>query len=543
MYNSKTYKEMKRKYYLNLLTIIMVAMLSVVFVSCSKDDKDDELEQTENISEQDPEGTIVLNMSSGASGNYYKIGDLCAIHIDEANNFKGERYNNAEFVSVGLVGGLGKIKQIPNSGWAESAAVVPGTGYVMRCNGQYARIYVIEYLGQTYTDEQGNTYGATSGAKIKYQAPFQLPISLESSSLTFTSEASSQSVRLKNATSVSVEEAPVWCTVSTDINSITVRVSENLSAQQYAGDIILKNSVSSVKLSVIQKSSTSPKFEGGRGTADDPYQIKTAQQLDNVRIALNSHFVQTADIDLGAYLDTNGSGWEPIGDLEKPYFTGTFDGNMQEIRSVWIKRPTTGNIGLFGTIYNASISNIRLIIGDKGFSGHTAGGICGSAQKSIINSCSVSGNITGQYGVGGISAGGNSTTIKQCYSQGIINLTSVNWAGGICPSENVDILDCYSEATINVLGNSNAKAMGIGGFSVRNCYYAGKLNGGGFALTYYQWIEHSYYLSGCGYVGYYGQELSSSEMMKQSSFEGWDFVNIWKITEGKTYPTLRCFDK
>lgn len=32
-------------------------------------------------------------------------------------------------------------------------------------------------------------------------------------------------------------------------------------------------------------------------------------------------------------------------------------------------------------------------------------------------------------------------------------------------------------------------------------------------------------------------------MKKQSTYESWDFKNTWKITEGKTYPTLRCFDK
>ena len=197
---------MSKKILFQLMTSAMMFCLCACFLSCSKDDSDDELEQTTNVSSQDPEGTIVLNMSSGASGNYYQIGNLCEIHIDEANNFKG-RYSDAKFVSVGLVSGLGKITQIPTAGWAQSAAVVPGTGYVMRYGDQYARIYVVEYLGMTYTDEQGNTYGQTTGATIKYQAPFQLPIKIANTSLTFTSEAGIQTLQFENPTSATIEKS------------------------------------------------------------------------------------------------------------------------------------------------------------------------------------------------------------------------------------------------------------------------------------------------------------------------------------------------
>lgn len=528
---------------LSLLMACMVVCLCTCFSSCSKDDSDDELEQTTNVSSQDPEGTIVLNMSSGASGNYYQIGNLCEIHIDEANNFKGERYSGAKFVSVGLVSGLGKITQIPTSGWAESAAVVPGTGYVMRYGDQYARIYVVEYLGMTYTDEQGNTYGQTTGATIKYQAPFQLPIKIASTSLTFTSDAGSQSLQFENPTTATVEEKPEWCEVTRTETGITVSVSENLTATQRKGEIVLKNTANSVTLNITQMGASSPKFQAGSGTEQDPYQITNAQQLKYISKALNAHFVLTADISLNE--EAAGSGWDPIGKQEAP-FTGTLDGQGHTIKNMWMKRPTTDGVGLFGYIQNASISNLRIEIGSNGINGGThVGGICGNATNQCkIHQCSVIGKLTGSNTIGGICGyANNSTTFEQCYSDGSISTNNISWqesCAGIVGSGG-NVTNSYSTASL-----AGYVCSGIsGGANVSKCYYAGKVS------------SSSYYFNCNGTYTYYDSSnvtpnhnvsdsrnaRSQTQMKTQSNYEGWDFTTIWKITEGKTYPTLRCFNK
>ena len=49
-------------------------------------------------------------------------------------------------------------------------------------------------------------------------------------------------------------------------------------------------------------------FAGGSGTAEDPWQIATAEQLDRVRDDLKAHYVLTDDIDLSGY-----ENWIPIG--------------------------------------------------------------------------------------------------------------------------------------------------------------------------------------------------------------------------------------
>ena len=641
---------MKRKNYLNLLTVIMVAMLSVVFVSCSKDDKDDELEQTENVSNQDPEGTIVLNMEGGASSNYYKMGDFVEIHIDAANNFRGKDHNNykIEFVAIGKVGGLSKVNQIPLSGWAESAAVTPGTGYMMRYystnifnesfgNPQYVRIYVVDYLTTTYTDETGNVYGSSSGATIKYQAPLQqkinfdnsslafnntgnvsqsvklkvpthlsvkekpewckvttyvdsvcitvsenigearkgdvilynvygeatisisqnaiAAISFESSSITFSSEASTQTVKLKTSTNVELEEKPNWCTVDLSSDAISVSVVENLSASQRTGKIILKNAVGSASIDVVQKASSTPLFEKGMGTEEDPYQIKTAKQLENIGKSSSSHFVITSDIDLKAYLYEYGNGWEPIDD-----FRGTLDGKGHILKGLWIKRPSTDYIGLFSSITQATIRDINVEIDESGITGQQyVGAICGRANSSQIFGCNVKGRITGHYYVGGLlgiisssniskchmngnivgnslvgGIGGQSdynSTITRCHSEGNILGTNNNDVYGICSEGSIS--DCYSLAVL-----SGYYCYAISNRSATRCYFAGKVSGSRF----YCYGTYTYFDSTVsGKTGRNG--YSTADMMKQSTYESWDFKNTWKITEGKTYPTLRCFDK
>ncbi len=545
----------KKSYLLSLMTTMMVAMLSVGFVSCGDDDDIVSPDNGQPINPStpvsDPEGTIVVNMNNGSKDNWIDIGIGSKIHIDDANNFVGD-YSSVEFASVGLISGLGNITTIPTTGWAKTSAVVPGTGYVVKYGSTYARLYVVEYTV--------NTSGGIMGATVKYQSPFQLPISLESTSLTFTSDASFQSVKLKNPTSVSIERKPVWCSVSTESNSITVSVTENLSAQQYSGDIILKNSVSSVKLSVTQKGSASPKFDGGRGTTEDPYQIKTVQQLKNIRKYLNANFILTADITLNE--EASGNGWDPIGKPETP-FTGTLNGQGYKIKNVWMKRPTTDRVGLFGHINNATIMGVRLEIGSNGITGQSdVGGICGYAEgNSLIKKCSVIGSIAGSANVGGIC--GEARSYYYSYSSP--------------PSSSPSFEECYSEGSLGSIASAGVQSIGVGGITgncsaekgwgthslISNCYSTSSLSGkdcygisynGTHSKCYYAGIVSCSRSFSCdGAYTYFDSTISgpaghnnarTTEQMKtQSNYEGWDFDNIWKITEGQTYPTLRCFDK
>lgn len=64
-------------------------------------------------------------------------------------------------------------------------------------------------------------------------------------------------------------------------------------------------------------------FEGGTGTLNDPYLIKTAEQLNSVRYGLNYHYKLIADIDLSKW-----GNWIPIGGT--PAYAGAFTNHPEK---------------------------------------------------------------------------------------------------------------------------------------------------------------------------------------------------------------------
>ena len=278
-----------KKFFLNWKTIMVAAILSAGFASCSGSDEEDGLINTQNVSVQDPEGTVVINMGSGASDNFYDIGLEAKIHIDENFNFgseiltKNEYYYSGpyggggysdhkyhvEFASIGKVNGLGQVTSAPTSGWSQSIVVIPGTGYVARMMkdgksyGKFTRLYVVEQnAGEilTYTT-------------VKCQTPFDPPFTLEKTSVelshVLTSSYNSASgnyesyytgtsanVTIYNGTNaIKVAEKPNWCSVSVYTDYVYISADKNPNPQPRTGTIVLKkNSACSVSITVTQDS-------------------------------------------------------------------------------------------------------------------------------------------------------------------------------------------------------------------------------------------------------------------------------------------------
>ncbi len=60
--------------------------------------------------------------------------------------------------------------------------------------------------------------------------------------------------------------------------------------------------------SVSESTDDNKLFAGGSGTAEDPWQVATAEQLDRIRDDLTAHYILIDDIDLSGY-----ENWIPIG--------------------------------------------------------------------------------------------------------------------------------------------------------------------------------------------------------------------------------------
>lgn len=147
--------------------------------------------------------------------------------------------------------------------------------------------------------------------------------------------------------------------------------------------------------------STASGFAGGIGTAEDPFLIADAAQLEYFSQMVNAgrsfdgqYIRQSCDIDM------SGRDFVPIGETGKgAYFRGVYDGAGHVIRHITIDREEE-DIGLFGglagAVYNLGMEDMR-------FNGLLCGAIaCGSVDGAgkIIN-CYAAGSVTA-YRAGGI---------------------------------------------------------------------------------------------------------------------------------------------
>ena len=98
-----------------------------------------------------------------------------------------------------------------------------------------------------------------------------------------------------------------------------------------------------------------------------------------------------------------GEGWAPLGDISTSFFDTTFNGNGYTIANLFINRPSTGNIGLFGVVLSAAvIENLGLLNVDVTGS-IRVGSLAGfTFSGSTIRACYATGTVTGSRDVGGL---------------------------------------------------------------------------------------------------------------------------------------------
>jgi hypothetical protein len=329
----------------------------------------------------------------------------------------------------------------------------------------------------------------------------------------------------------------------------------------------------------------------GSGTIADPYLVEDYADLKAVgtTYGLGAVYRLTAEIDASASASENsGEGFAPIGNGDTP-FTGKFHGGGHIIKHLYINRPATDYIGLFGYIYESTIDSLGLV--DNMVSGsYFVGGIIGKNELSCtISSCFNTGNVSGLSHVGGIAGEITSaTTISNCYNSGSISASSEVAGGIVGRVEHDSILCCYNtgsiSATIGVAGgiagySDNSVVIGncyntgsisgsnnLGGIvgyngpfvSVSNCYNAGGISGetstGGIAgllrggaISYCYWDTQNSGQSGaCGTIE--GGTVTSvtglttAEMKDPSNLINLDLVTIWTIRPDSTYPGLKVLD-
>ena len=221
----------------------------------------------------------------------------------------------------------------------------------------------------------------------------------------------------------------------------------------------------------------------GDGSNGNPYQIATLENL--YWISQNStewdkHYIQTANINASGTATWNPDGlsgfygWVRIGNATTN-FSGTYDGQGFTINGLYINRPSTDNIGLFGYSKNAVLKNIGLTNVD--ITGHDqVGSLTGYVSYSTITNCYSTGSVAGRYDVGGL-VGVNQypTPLKNSYSS--CTASGSNQVGGLVGyAYNSSVLRCYASGNVNGFFAVGG-LVGLNYSTITDCYATGSVTG------------------------------------------------------------------
>lgn len=295
-------------------------------------------------------------------------------------------------------------------------------------------------------------------------------------------------------------------------------------------------------------------YAAEQGTESNPYQITTAQELQNINDNVSAHYKLMADIDL------KNAEFTPIGNADSGAFSGTFDGNGYTISNLnvfsgkyaglfgcnegIIKNVTLKDIYVYGTRYlggvvaeNTSLGTIAdckvlngKIESDGGLNDINAGGICGSNNGAFEGEFSngadleIAGTIAG-----GIIGENNYKIILTASNSG--NIFSWVTSGGLIGYSNLKVTVNRSDNTGNIQSGSSGGLIGKGGADISESFNSGNISGyyaGGLIGSCIEGIttniNNSY---NCGNI-----DNNTYEQCKLGGFVGYMFAN---------YPSKRTY--
>lgn len=209
----------------------------------------------------------------------------------------------------------------------------------------------------------------------------------------------------------------------------------------------------------------------GTGTEEDPFMVRSWEQMELIAEAPDAHYRLAVDLELnGAPRPQIGAEWvvqdDATGTTRGPgSFTGTFDGAGHTISGFRADGDIGGGryalgAGLFdtnaGTIRNLGVADVRVEGGPR------IGGLLADENTGTIERCWTSGTIQGSARIGGL-VGDSRGAIRDCYSTATVS-TDTTETGGVV---GVGIADSTTErvyATGDVESGTN-NAGGLVGYA------------------------------------------------------------------------------
>ena len=135
--------------------------------------------------------------------------------------------------------------------------------------------------------------------------------------------------------------------------------------------------------------------------------VRDVTQLQEIGAGLTGNYVLGSDIDASSSTGLNaGLGFAPIG-TDSAAFTGKFDGLGHVISNLYINRPSSNYVGLFGVINNATLQHVNL--SNVNITGAISTGSLlsyvfdnGVTGSVIRNNSVIGGTVSGSDSVGGL---------------------------------------------------------------------------------------------------------------------------------------------
>ncbi|MDD3284707.1 MAG: GLUG motif-containing protein, partial [Patescibacteria group bacterium] len=302
-----------------------------------------------------------------------------------------------------------------------------------------------------------------------------------------------------------------------------------------------------------------------------PILIDSIQDLYNIRNYPDEYYILDANLDFNDFSSydsttsttgyetvedfqvamTNETGWFSIG-TNAAKFTGTFDGNGYTISNLFINRPETDYIGLFG-VTNSDAILINIVLEDVNVTGHNfVGGLVGYNDGSTILNSYSTGSVSGgdsSWSVGGLVGYNDGGTILNSYSTGSVSGGNGSYqVGGLVGGNFGTILNSYSTGSVSGTYHIGG-LVGRNSDTISNSYATGFVTGssdiGGLVGINYDTVESSYYNSETSGQSDYdgrGEPRTTLEMTDIDIFVDWDFTDTWSIDEGVSYPYLQIQD-
>lgn len=157
--------------------------------------------------------------------------------------------------------------------------------------------------------------------------------------------------------------------------------------------------------------------------------VNSVAQLQGMNANLAGDYALGRDIDAGATKGWNGgAGFAPVGGDHFTPYSGQFDGLNHGISRLWIDRPDSDNVGLFGSA-TGRIVNLALVGGDiRGRA--MVGGLVGTNRAEIRN-VHASANVTGVKQLGGLIGEQSGNSLSDIGSAGTVTAISAPNGGMI----------------------------------------------------------------------------------------------------------------